>query len=117
MRSSKQIQIDEEARSIAAKEAEERKQDMEVEIEKIVNAQKEAQSAAEIADREEQTAHNKESRTMSSRSRARKKTSRKWKLNSRRCVISSLSWTRTSSHRPEGEPKAIDKERSRAHPF
>ena len=35
---------------------------MEVEIEKVVDAQKEAQSAAEIAGREEQIARNKESR-------------------------------------------------------
>ena len=34
-------------------------------------------------------------------------------MNSRRCVMaSSLSWTRTSSHRPEGlqEPKAISED-------
>ena len=38
-------------------------------------------------------------------------TSRKWKLNSRRTVMtSSLSWTRTSSHQPDGlqEPKDIN---------
>ena len=40
---------------------------MEVEIEKVVKAQKEIQSAAEVADREEQTAHNKESRSTSRR--------------------------------------------------
>ena len=45
------------------------KHEMEVEIEKVVKAQKEAQSAAEVADREEQIAHNKESRTTSSRRR------------------------------------------------
>ena len=74
------------------------KHEMEVEIEKIVKAQNEAQSAAEIADREEQIAHNKASRTTSSRRRTRRNTSRKWKLNSRRSVTtSSLSWTRTSS--------------------
>ena len=36
------------------------KHEMEVEIEKVVKAQKEAQSAAEVADRKEQTAHNNE---------------------------------------------------------
>ena len=35
---------------------------MEVEIEKVVKAQKEAEFAAEVADREEQIAHDKESR-------------------------------------------------------
>ena len=96
-----------------------KKHEMEVEIEKVAKAQKEAQCAAEIADREEQIAHNKESRTTSSRRRTRRNTSRKWKLNSRRCVVtSSPSWPRTSSHRPGGlqEPKAIRKERSRDHP-
>ena len=37
-------------------------------------------------------------------------TSRKWKQNSRRSMMtSSLSWTRTSSHQPDGllEPKVI----------
>ena len=58
MRCSKQLQIAEAVTAIAAKEAEERKREMEVEIEKCV----EAQSAAEVADREEQIAHNKESR-------------------------------------------------------
>ena len=87
---------------------------MEVEIEKVVKAQKEAQSAAEVADRKEQIAHNTESRTTSSRRRTRRNTSRKWKLNSRRSVMaSSLSWTKTSSHRSEGlqESKAINKGR------
>ena len=74
---------------------------MKVEIEKVVKAQKEVQSAAEITDREEQVAHNKESKTTSSTRRTRRNTSRKWKLNSRISVMtSSLSWTRTSSHRP-----------------
>ena len=59
---------------------------MEVQIEKVVKAQKEAQSAAELADREEQSAHNKESKTTSSNRRTRRNTSRKWKLNSRRSV-------------------------------
>ena len=68
------------------------KHEMEVEIEKVAKAQKEAQSAAEVADREEQMAHNKESRKTSSRRRTRRNTSRKWKLNSRRSVkASSLS--------------------------
>ena len=72
------------------------KHEMEVEIEKVVKAQTEAQSAAEIADREEQIAHNKESRTTSIRRRTRRNASPKWKLNSRRFVMtSSLSWTRT----------------------
>ena len=62
MRCSKQLQIAEAVTAIAAMEAEERKREMEVEIEKCVKAQKEAQSAAEVADREEQIAHNKESR-------------------------------------------------------
>ena len=56
-------------------------------------------------------AHNK-----SNRRRTRGSTSQKWKLNSRRSVMtSSLSRTRTSSHRPEGlqEPKAINKGRPR----
>ena len=75
------------------------KHEMEVEIEKVVEASKAAQSAAKIADREEQTAHNKESRTTSSRRRTRRNTSRTWKLNSRRFVMT--SWTRTSSHRPK----------------
>ena len=95
------------------------KVEMEVEIENVVKAQKDAQSAAEIADREEQIAHNKESGTTSSRRRTRRNTSLKWKLNSRRSVMTSpLSWTRTSSHRPEGlqDPKAISKGRSRDHP-
>ena len=85
---------------------------MEVEIEKVVKAWNEVQSAAEVADREEQIAHNKESRTTSSRRRMRENASRKWKLNSGRYVMtSSLPWTRTSSHRPEGlqKPKAISK--------
>ena len=68
----------------AEKDSEERKHEMEVEIVKVVQAQKEAQSAAEIADREEQIAHHKESRTTSSTRRTRRNTSRKWKLNSRR---------------------------------
>ena len=51
---------------------------MEVEIEKVVNAQRAAQSADKIADTEEQIAHNKESRTTSSRRRSRRNTSRKW---------------------------------------
>ena len=77
------------------KDSEERKHEMEVEVEKVVKAQKEAQSAAEIADKEEQMAHKKESRTTSSRRRTRRNTSRKWKLNSRRSVItSSHSWTK-----------------------
>ena len=38
------------------------KHEMEVEIEKVVMAEKEAQSAAEVADREEQIARNNESR-------------------------------------------------------
>ena len=42
------------------------KHEMEVEIEKVVKSQKEVQSAAEMADREEQIAHNKESRITSS---------------------------------------------------
>ena len=87
------------------------KHEMEVEIEKAVKAQKEAQSAAEIAGRQEQTAHNKESRTTSSRRRTRRDTLRKWKLNSRSfAMTSSLSRTRTSSHRPEGyrRPSAKD---------
>ena len=37
------------------------KHEMEVEIEKVVKAQKEAQSAAEVADRGEHIAHSKES--------------------------------------------------------
>ena len=91
------------------------KHEMEVEIDKVVKAQKEAQSTAKVADREEQIAHNKESRTTSSRRRTRRNTSRKWKLNSRRFVMaSSLSWTRTSSRR---QPKAINKGRSRYHPI
>ena len=93
------------------------KHEMEVEIKKVVKAQKEAQSAAEVADRKEQIAHNKESRTTSSRRRTRRNTSRK--SNSRRSVkASSLSWTRASSHRPEGlqEPEAMNKERPRGHP-
>ena len=57
---------------------------MEVEIEKVVKAWNEVQSAAEVADREEQIAHNKESRTTSSRRRMRENASRKWKLNSGR---------------------------------
>ena len=59
------------------------KHEMEVEIEKVVKAQKETQSAAEVADGEEQIAHNRESRATSSGRRTRGKTSRKWKLNSR----------------------------------
>ena len=62
---------------------------MEVKIEKVVKAQKEAQPAAEVADREEQIAHNKESRTTSSMRRTRRNTSRKWKLDSRRSVKAS----------------------------
>ena len=42
------------------------KHEMEGEIEKVVKAHEEAQSAAEVADREEQIAHNKESRTTGS---------------------------------------------------
>ena len=42
------------------------KHEMEVEIEKVAKALKEAQSAAEVPAREEQSAHNKESRTTSS---------------------------------------------------
>ena len=62
---------------------------MEVEIEKVVKAQKEAQSANEVVDREEQTAHNKESKAQ---------------------VI--------AEEDAEGlqEPKAISKGRSRDHP-
>ena len=88
------------------------KHEMDVEIEKVVKAQKD-QSAAEIADREEQIAYNRESRTTSSTRRTRRTTSRKWKLNSRRSMMaSSLSWTRTSSHRPDGlqKPKDITKD-------
>ena len=95
------------------------KHEVEVVIEKVVKAQKEAQSAAETGDREEQIAHNKESRTTSSTRRTRRNTSRKWKLNSTRSVMtSSLSWTRTSSHQPDGlqEPKDINKGRPRGHP-
>ena len=95
------------------------KHEMEGEIEKVVKAQKEARSAAEVADREEHIAHNKESRATSSRRRTRRNTSRKWKLNSRRFVMTSaLSWTRASSHRREGpqEPNAICKGRPREHP-
>ena len=51
--------------------------EMEVEIEKVVKAQEEAQSAAEVADREEQIAHNTENRTTSRRRRTRRNTSRK----------------------------------------
>ena len=65
------------------------KHEMQVEIEKVVKAQKEAQSAAEVADREEQIAYNKESRATSTRRRTRGNTSRKWKLNSRRYVMAS----------------------------
>ena len=95
------------------------KHEMDVEIEKVVKAQKEAQPAAEIADREEHIARNKESRTTSSTRRMRRNTSRKWKLNSRRSMMaSSLSWTRTAPHRPDvfQEPKAINKGRPRGHP-
>ena len=75
------------------------KHEMEVEIEKVVKAQTEAQSAAEVADREEQIAH-KESRTTSSGRRTRRNTSRKWKLNSRRSMMaSSLSWLIPSARR------------------
>ena len=53
------------------------KHEMEVEIEKIVKAQNEAQSAVEVADI-------------------------KWKLNSRSFVmLSSHSWTKPSSHQPQ----------------
>ena len=52
------------------------KHEMDVEIDKVVKAHKEAQSAAEVADREEEIAHNKESRTTSSRRRTRRDTSR-----------------------------------------
>ena len=45
-RCNKQLQIAEAVRTIAAKEAEERKLEMEVEIEKGVKAQKEAQSCS-----------------------------------------------------------------------
>ena len=45
------------------------KHEMEVETEKAVKASKEAQSAAEVTDREAQIAHNKESMTTSSRRR------------------------------------------------
>ena len=65
------------------------KHEIEVEIEKVVKAQKEAQSAAEVADREEQIANNKESRTTCSRRRTRRNTSQEWKLNSRRFVMTS----------------------------
>ena len=95
------------------------KHEMEVEIEKVVKAQKEAPSAAEVADREDHIAHNKESMTTSSTRRTRRKTSRKWKLNSRKSVMtSSLSWTRTSAHQPDGlqEPKDINKGRPRGNP-
>ena len=61
-RCSKQLQIAEAVRAIAAREAEEGKHEMEVEIEKVVKAQKEAQSALVVADTKEQIAHNKESR-------------------------------------------------------
>ena len=117
-RDSKQLQIAEEAMSIAEKDSEERKNEMEVEIDKVVKAKKEAQSAAESGDREEQLAHNKESMTTSSTRRTRGNTSRKWKLNSRRSVMtSSLSWTRASSHQPDGlqEPKDVNKGRPRGH--
>ena len=67
-----------------------KKHELEVEIEKVVKAWKEAQSAAEIADREEQIAHNKEGRTTSSTRRTRRNPSRKWKLN----------WTDYRSRRP-----------------
>ena len=86
---------------------------------KVVKAQKEAPSVAEVADREDQIAHNKESMTTSSTRRTRRNTSRKWKLNSRRSVMtSSLSWTRTSAHQPDGlqEPKDINKGRPRGNP-
>ena len=53
------------------------KHKMEVEIELVAKAQKEAQSAAETADRDQQIAHNKESRTTSSTRRTRRNTSRK----------------------------------------
>ena len=55
---SNQLQIAEEARLIAEKDSEERKHEMEIGIEKVVKAWKEAQSTAESADREEQIAHN-----------------------------------------------------------
>ena len=51
----RQFQIAEEAMTIAAQEAEERKNmKWRLEIEKVVKAQKEAQYAAEVADSEEQ---------------------------------------------------------------
>ena len=45
-------------------------------MEKVVKAQREVQSAAEVANREEQIAHNQESRTTSSRRRRREGTRR-----------------------------------------
>ena len=63
----KQFQIAGAVRANAAKEAEERKHEMEVQIENVVKTQKEAQATAEVADREEQIAHNKESRATSCR--------------------------------------------------
>ena len=53
------------------------KHEMEVAIGKVVKAPKEAQSAAEVAHREEQIVHNKESRTTCNRRRTRRNTSRR----------------------------------------
>ena len=66
------------------------KHEMEVEIEKVVKAQKEAQPAAEVADREGQIAHNKESRAQ---------------------IIAD-----EDDRRITGGRKAINKRRSRDHP-
>ena len=96
------------------------KHEIEVEIEKVVKAQKEAQSVAEVADREEQSAHHKESRATSSRRRTRGNTSRKWKLNELQKICDGILalMDKHLSHRPERlqEPKAISKGRSRGHP-
>ena len=87
---------------------------MEVEIEKVVKAQKEAQSAAEVTDREEQFAHNKESRDNEQQASYAKEYVAKVEAELQKIC----GWTRTSSHRRQGlqDPKAIKKGRSREHP-
>ena len=91
------------------------KHEMEVEIEKVVKAQKEAHSAAEIADREEQIAHNKESRTTNGTRRTRRNTS---------ANVEAELWNICDdifaliSHQPDGlqESKDINKGRPRCDP-
>ena len=70
-RGSKQLQIAEEAIRLQRRIPKNEQHEMEVEIEKVVKAWKEAQSAAEIADREKRIADKKRKKRTTSSTRRR----------------------------------------------